>query len=341
MATGTRWRPSRRTALIVGISLVVAILLGYVFLFSPLLAVRKVQLVGGDRFGSAQLQAMAGSEMGVPLARVDLASLQRRVTSEPAVKSARVVRVWPHTLEVRVTERIPVVAVPVLEKASDSPDHESSDSQSSGQQSSGQGSSGGGSAGQESTGDSDSTRKTGAVELMAADGVVIETVTEMPEGLPAVTTETVEAGKEAVESAAEVVSALPDQLRAEVTEVSATSRDSVMLTMEVPPVASAEKEDGKSGQGESSESGGSESEGAEEPETRTVTVVWGAVEDSPLKAEVLGVLLQADAKVYDVSSPSTPVTRDSAAPVPSKTADPPSTENSTGSTPDDQNAPQD
>ena len=39
------------------------------------------------------------------------------------------------------------------------------------------------------------------------------------------------------------------------------------------------------------------------------TVVWGSAEDSERKAEVLAVLLQQDARVYDVSVPATPTTR--------------------------------
>ena len=63
--------------------------------------------------------------------------------------------------------------------------------------------------------------------------------------------------------------------------------------------------------------------------TREVQVVWGGVDDSALKAEVLAALLKTDAKVYDVSSPTTPVTRNSlqAKPTlaPSPTAAPTST----------------
>lgn len=38
-------------------------------------------------------------------------------------------------------------------------------------------------------------------------------------------------------------------------------------------------------------------------------VIWGSAEESPLKAEVLGTLLQVEAEVYDVSAPMYPTTR--------------------------------
>lgn len=43
-------------------------------------------------------------------------------------------------------------------------------------------------------------------------------------------------------------------------------------------------------------------------------VIWGSAEESTLKAEVLAALLQVDAKVYDVSAPHNPTTRESAEP---------------------------
>lgn len=38
-------------------------------------------------------------------------------------------------------------------------------------------------------------------------------------------------------------------------------------------------------------------------------VIWGSAEDSQLKAEVLGTLLQVEAEVYDISAPMYPTTR--------------------------------
>ena len=39
------------------------------------------------------------------------------------------------------------------------------------------------------------------------------------------------------------------------------------------------------------------------------TVLWGSAEESELKSEVLGTLLQMEARVYDVSAPLYPTTR--------------------------------
>ena len=143
--------------------IVVAALVGYVFWFSPLLAVRNVRLIGANRFGGGQLQAITAKDIGTPLARVDTAGVAHRVEQNPAVASAQAVRAWPSTLEVRVTERVPVVAVPVL-GAADGVDAAGASAASS-------------AAGAKGT-------KVSSVQLMAADGVVIETEPTAPPGCP-------------------------------------------------------------------------------------------------------------------------------------------------------------
>lgn len=76
-----------------------------------------------------------------------------------------------------------------------------------------------------------------------------------------------------------VAKALPKELRNQVTSLQAKSVDRITLTL---------------------------SEGRQ--------VVWGSADDSTLKAEVLAALLQVEAKVYDVSAPHNPTTRESAEP---------------------------
>lgn len=307
------------------LGLVVAALLlgvvGYAFLFSPWLAVRHVTLIGGDRFGAAQLDAATAGQVGRPLARVNSSAVERAIGSYPAVKSVRVVRVWPGTLEVRVTERVPVLAVPVTaEPGTTEP-------------------------GATEPGTTEPGTTTGYA-LMAADGVVVETIAELPEGIAATNSETVAAGPEAVQAAAAVMAALPPALQSTVTKIGANSRDSVLFTMVLPdgddtldllatarPTTAPSAATGK------------------KPKTREVTVVWGSVDESALKAEVLAALLTTDAGVYDVSSPSTPVTRDGSSGTPTldtlstPTADPEpaddksaSDESATGETASDESA---
>ncbi len=267
-------RLGRRAIAALIVALLASVALAWVALFSPWLAVRQLQLVGNDRFSATELQAIAAADIGRPLARVDTDALAAAVATSPSVKEAQVVRVWPSTLEVRVTERIPVAAVP----------------------------------------------RSDSVDLMAADGVVVETVDKAPAGLPAVTEETVAGGESALVAAAEVLDSLPPQLRARVPQAGAATRDSVQFELMVPaPVE--ESPDGTADEPGTTDAGdgtahadGVSADSAHkptpvEPEMIKVTVMWGSPEESALKAEVLGVLLKTPAKEYDVSSPQTPVTR--------------------------------
>jgi cell division protein FtsQ len=114
----------------------------------------------------------------------------------------------------------------------------------------------------------------GGVELVDGDGVVIDKVSKPPKGLPVVDVDVRKAGAHTLREAETVLRSLPPELRKQVTRVSATSQDSVTLTL----------------------SGGR-------------TVLWGSADDEARKAEVLAILLRTKAKVYDVSAPDMPVTR--------------------------------
>ena len=78
---------------------------------SPLLAVRTVAVSGTTRLSPEQVRAAADVVRGTPLARVDAAAVVRRVETLRAVAEVRVIRAWPSTLKLQVTERTPVVGV--------------------------------------------------------------------------------------------------------------------------------------------------------------------------------------------------------------------------------------
>lgn len=101
-----RW--SRIKVVLVAL-LVVAVVLaaGWAVLFSQLLAVRSVRVVGVGRLSSAQVEAAAAVPVGEPLARVDTGAVARRVGALPAVRSVTVARRWPRTLTISVRERVP------------------------------------------------------------------------------------------------------------------------------------------------------------------------------------------------------------------------------------------
>jgi len=112
-----------------------------------------------------------------------------------------------------------------------------------------------------------------------ATGVRFGAPATPPHGMPIVTA----ASDQALVSAAAVVDALPQPLRATVTAVSARTRDDVVLTL----------------------SGGA-------------SVRWGSADESARKAAVLAALVKVRATYYDVSAPDLPTTRGtSPAPSPS------------------------
>lgn len=104
-----------------------------------------------------------------------------------------------------------------------------------------------------------------AVDL---EGMIFRPMVAGVKGLPQV-----EASGVGLQSAAEVIAALPPELRARVARAKATTRDDVELIL-------------KSG----------------------ASVVWGNADQSALKANVLTALLGRQAKRYDVSAPELPTT---------------------------------
>jgi cell division protein FtsQ len=201
----------------------------WVVLFSPLLAVRAVEVTGTERLPVGNVAAVAEHARGVPLVRVDTGKIVEELQALPVVRSAQVERSFPGTLRVTVTERRALAVVPGAD---------------------------------------------GAFYLVDGEGVVLETVADAPAGVPVVQVDVASAGARTVREAVEVLGALPADLRAQVTTVSATTRDSVTLTL-----------------------------------ATEATVFWGSADDSQRKAQVLAVLLKTPASEYDVSSPDTPVTR--------------------------------
>ena len=112
------------------------------------------------------------------------------------------------------------------------------------------------------------------VRLVDDEGVAYARVATAPAGVPVVSVELGgNQGRAALDAALSVLSQLPDQLRESVKQVRATSPDSVRLRVD----------------------------GAD--------VVWGSADRTPRKAQIYAALRAVPAKVYDVSSPDTPVTR--------------------------------
>lgn len=91
--------------------LAVVVLLGWVVGFSPVLAVRTVEVVGVPDAEVAAIRAMARVPLGEPLARVDSAAVAARVAERATVADVSIERSWPSTLVIHASPRQPFLVV--------------------------------------------------------------------------------------------------------------------------------------------------------------------------------------------------------------------------------------
>lgn len=113
-AVRARQRGRRRRRQLVGAGvaagvLLLAVALVWLVAFSPVLAVRHARFEGITRLDRAAITRAAAVPVGTPLARADLAAIERRVGQVPGIKEVHAQRSWPNTIVVQVTERVPVV----------------------------------------------------------------------------------------------------------------------------------------------------------------------------------------------------------------------------------------
>jgi cell division protein FtsQ len=105
-----RWRRIRHIAL--GI-LVVALVSGGVWIvwFSGVLLVTKVDVEGMTTLRPAEISTQAEVPMGLQLARIDTVAIETRVARMERIDGVDVRRRWPHTVLIRVKERVPIAWV--------------------------------------------------------------------------------------------------------------------------------------------------------------------------------------------------------------------------------------
>jgi cell division protein FtsQ len=74
-------------------------------LYTPLLGVNSVEVSGNVALTTNQVSTTAEVPMGTPMLRLDTGSIKTRVAALPRVATVDVVREWPSTVLIEVTER--------------------------------------------------------------------------------------------------------------------------------------------------------------------------------------------------------------------------------------------
>ena len=97
--------------LVTGVALGLGGLVAWLILGTGLLGVRTVTVRGNSTVSEDEIRAAAAVPPGAPLASLDLRAVGHRVQTLTAVRSARVIRDWPSTIVIQVTERSPVAAL--------------------------------------------------------------------------------------------------------------------------------------------------------------------------------------------------------------------------------------
>ncbi|MDN5743804.1 MAG: FtsQ-type POTRA domain-containing protein, partial [Nocardioidaceae bacterium] len=83
----------------------------YALYFSSWLRAERVEVSGNSLVPSSEILAAAEVPTGDPMVRVDLEAIETRVRSMAAVKRVEVSRKWPHGVQIKVTERVPVAVL--------------------------------------------------------------------------------------------------------------------------------------------------------------------------------------------------------------------------------------
>lgn len=104
-------RRRRRVWAIVGLAIAGLAVFVAVGVFTPLMAVREVQVVGAAQVDEAALQTAMSRFVGTPLALVDDQEVHRALEPFPLIERYAIERIPPQTLVLRIEEREAVVAM--------------------------------------------------------------------------------------------------------------------------------------------------------------------------------------------------------------------------------------
>jgi cell division protein FtsQ len=103
--TRRRYLARRWLALLVVLTVVA---IAYLVMFTSLLGVRSVDVLGTKEIPPEQVREAAAIELGTPMVRLAADEAATRVAALPRVAEVVVERSWPSTVEIIVTERTPV-----------------------------------------------------------------------------------------------------------------------------------------------------------------------------------------------------------------------------------------
>lgn len=103
--TRARYLTRRWVAALVALGVLTA---AYLVMFTSLLGVRSVEVVGVRTISQKDVIKAAAIEPGTPMVRLDADEAAARVAKLPRVFEVRVERSWPSTVQIIVTERSPV-----------------------------------------------------------------------------------------------------------------------------------------------------------------------------------------------------------------------------------------
>ena len=109
----TRTRNRRWALTGAGLLMVGLVGLVVVAVFSPILALRHIDVVGTARVDAGQVQSSLSQHLGTPLALLDEQQMTRELGAFPLVRSLSTQLVPPDTMIVHITEREPVGSVRV------------------------------------------------------------------------------------------------------------------------------------------------------------------------------------------------------------------------------------
>jgi cell division protein FtsQ len=104
----------RRLAWLSGLAVLAALVLGVTLTaFSPLMALRTIQIQGTQRIRASALQSALANQIGRPLPLVDFGAIKSDLAGYPLIRSYTTESHPPGTLIVRIVERKPVAVTQV------------------------------------------------------------------------------------------------------------------------------------------------------------------------------------------------------------------------------------